>query len=287
MGGLSGILGKRFTIGHLQIREGESAVATMALKRREIRELIVTVVPGFRPPTIDQHADLHSKGRQHKLFDGQQVKRTLADLLWTSETGRAVTAMRKIFQANKAKTSIDLDGIKDLGSVFGPFSVAACSISQPAKIDYAGNDFRPLLVEDTKQTRAVLQMGGMTRLEDSAQLKSLSMQAGYVVNKEGVIITDWDNAKRIRQLLSWATGLSLDFLPHYRGLSSIETSIPAYSAMEGIVSACGLQNRELAFFWLGRYGNDWYSHIYSRGGSAILKELKKPQSGAVLLTIAK
>jgi hypothetical protein len=288
MSGCSGILGKKFAIGHVGKQwNGPCVAAAQALARKEINNEISSLVTAFRPPVVQVNNELRAEG----LFTGETVERTLGDVLWTAsaEHKEAFAAVERFFRASLAAAKIKIRGLNGLGEIFYPFSVIS---DRELQVDYAGDAYRPFLATDTPGMRALLEAGGFTRCETPENLKPFpKMLAGYSV-KAGAIVTDWSNANAIKHVLEWATNLPLSFFPHYRAASEVGGYFTGLYRMATVVEACGLRERKVSVFWAGLSGSGVFPRVAINDPDSGEKpgpfgEIDSQTIAAVLLTLAK
>jgi len=290
------------------------ALAPQMLHDPRIADRIRAVSPTFTPPDIRLAAgdiDIHAKPQEQlqALLRGETDMTTIGDLLWASRGQQgAETALKDIISANMAANGVKTLGLNGLGWTGNPFSVywekPEGKTTTPvefqylskttAYIDYSGTSYKPFIMGTTQLSRQLLSMGGFREVKDklNSDLSGIFNRSQYEENN-GVVTVDWLNAQRVKELLSWATGLPLEFMPYYRDCSIIDcNSYTGYPQMQAIFKALGEGiPKDVPVFWLGRSGFNYSEHAQiavdpSQGSSQSLSDSGFKGRAAILLTIA-
>lgn len=292
-----------------------SALSAQALHNPTVADRIRTVAPNFTPPKVelkpDELRNTELKDLAQSVLRGETDNTTIGDLLWSSRRYPEVeSALRDIIAKNMAGQKVSTLGLNDLGRIGNPFSVywskpngkQATPVQfqylrlTTAYIDYCGTDYKPFIMGAGPLSKQLLDIAGFRQIKgkSSGDLPSISYPSEYG-EKKGVIVVDWNNANRIKDLLSWTTGLPLGFMPLYRDASLIDTSYSGHPQMEAILKAVGRGFLEgiPSVFWMGISGFSYSEHpqvtVFDKtlGKSGSLSDRGTAEKAAILFTIGK
>jgi len=295
---ISEVFNTEVTVGHLKSVGSAwmdptltEHVAIETLHRKEIVSEIQKVAD-FEPPRMPH-------GEQPSTRKSPVIERRIADLMWVGgchDVLRRLTLTR--MTKNEFELSVDESGMPvGLGTLIEPFGLSEKAKHGKDPVIFADprkRHYFPLLLKATMETQVLLTLAGIEAIDlgktapftyDAVEFeREVSGRAGYIVDENQNIITDWANAVNIATVISWALGRriknEIDFVV-----------LPGIEWMDRFAEGCGEDLKEAPAVFMAR--SSWGTgihrpYLYPLSGKIQEGELDDPSvhdAGAILLLV--